>query len=88
MAEIEKSALQKNQLLEVVDTAGIAEYTLRIARDLVMNGIGGNGCDVDELTVISCTLDRVTAHLRESIAIADKMRKAQCILEAKEVNHG
>lgn len=65
----------KTNLLAVVDNANIADYTLGVAHDLVNNGIGGNGCDVDELLVISCVIDRAAAQLREAISLADKMRK-------------
>lgn len=66
----------RTDLLEVVDTSMMAGYTLGIARGLVMNAIGGNGCDADDLTVLSCVIDRAAAQLKESIAIADKMHKA------------
>ncbi len=72
-------------LLNVVDGANRAEYTLKIAHDLVRNAIGGNGANADELLTISCVLDRATAELRSSTAIADKLRKAE--REAQEIRH-
>jgi hypothetical protein len=77
MDKTKRGTKNELSLLDVVDTASMAGDTLRIARGIVMNGICGNGCDVDELTTISCVIDRAAAQLRESIAIADKMRKAQ-----------
>lgn len=69
-------------LIDVVDGANRAEYTLNIAHDLVRNAIGGDGADVDELLTISCVLDRVAAELRNSTAIADKLRGTQQKAEA------
>ena len=60
-------------LLDVMDSVGMASHALRVARDLVTDGIGRNGCDVDELTVISCVLDRADVQL---LAVADKIREA------------
>lgn len=63
-------------LLDVVDGANRAEYMLNIAHDLVRNAIGGGGADENELLTISCVLDRASAELKSSTAIADKLRKA------------
>lgn len=67
---------RESDLLDVVDGANRAEYTLKTAHDLVRNAIGSNGASVDELLTISCVLDRVTAELGGAIAIAEKLRKA------------
>ena len=74
--------VKKIDLLRVVDTAMMAEHMLKLAHDLVWNGIGDNGCDVDELTILSCVLDRAAAQLRESTTLADKLFKATWKAEA------
>jgi hypothetical protein len=72
-----KAISSETLLLRIEDTANIADDTLRIAHSLVRNGIGGDGCDVDELVAISCVLDRVTAQIRQASKIAGAERKAQ-----------
>lgn len=74
--QVDKPTSRENQLLEVVDNANIADDTLRIAHSLVHNGIGGDGCDVDDLVAISCVLDRVSAQIQNASKLADAMRKA------------
>lgn len=73
----DEGARRQNLLLEVEDTTNIADDTLRIAHSLVHNGIGGDGCDVDDLVAISCVLDRVSTQIRKASKIAGTERKAQ-----------
>ena len=60
------------------DSTTIANDTLRIAHGLVHNGIGScDGCDVDDLVVISCVLDRVSAQIRKASNLAGAARKKE-----------